>query len=86
MYGDTIQQKENENALVKQEKEKIAKEVETQKQQNKTYGDTIAQKDKEISNLNKQLTDSLSEVKKLGNKISLLEKANRDFQVLKYRT
>lgn len=80
-YRDTIQQKENENTLVKQEKEKLAKEVETQKQQNKTYADTIAQKDKEISNSNKQLSDSLSESKKLGNKISLLEKENRDFQV-----
>lgn len=78
---ETIRQKENENVLVKREKEKLGKEVEIQKNQSKVYGDTIAQKDKEISNLNKQLSDSLSESKKLANRISLLEKENRDFQV-----
>ena len=44
---ETIRQKENENALVKREKEKLGKEVEIQKNQSKVYGDTIQQKENE---------------------------------------
>jgi hypothetical protein len=44
---ETIQQKENENALIKREKEKLGKEVEIQKNQSKAYGDTIQQKENE---------------------------------------
>lgn len=72
-YADTIQKKGDENNLLKQQNENLAKDIETQKQQNKTHGDVIQKKDKEILDLNGQLSEA-------RNKASLLEKGNRELQ------
>jgi len=58
---DITRQKENTNALINQQKDKMTKEVEIQKQQLRTYAEMIQQKEKEISSL-KQEKEKLGKV------------------------